>query len=368
MSNGFVYKRGKSKYYWIQYYRNGRRYRESSKSTKKMVAEKLLARRMGDIAQGKVPGIHFDKITFKQLADDFIRDYQINEKKSLKRAKQSIKHLTKFFEDYKVPEITTPKIREYIGMRLEEGVSNGTINRELSALKRALNIGAEQTPPAVDRVPHIPMLKENNVRKGFFEHGEFEALYKVLPDYIKGISKFAYSYGWRFNEITGLTWSHVDREQGIVRLEVGETKNDDGRTIYLDEELKAVFDHQWEMIKKREIITPYVFPNKNGDGRIKDIRGSWYKACEVAGIGKRFFHDFRRTAVRNMVRAGISERVAMMVSGHKTRSIFDRYNITNNSDLKMASQKQAEYRKSLTATFSATVADFPTKKGLAKTG
>ncbi|MDM8538975.1 site-specific integrase [Desulfobacterales bacterium HSG17] len=353
---GTIYKRGKT--WWIKYYRNGKPSYKSSESSKKMVAKRLLDKIEGEIAQGKTPSIHFDKTTFKQLADELINDYKINGRKSLKRAKQSVNNLNRFFEHFTAQAITTPKIREYIGMRMEEDVSNATINRELSALKRMFNIGSQQTPPVVEKPPHIPMLKENNARKGYFEHGDFEKLHKELPEYLKGFVTFAYKIGWRFEEITGLTWSQVDREQGIVRLEVGETKNDDGRTIYLDEKLKVVFNHQWEMRKKREIITPYVFPNKNGNGRIKDIRGSWFKACEVAGIGRRLFHDLRRTAVRNMVRAGISEIVAMKISGHKTRSVFDRYNIVNDADLKQASQKQAEYINSLTVTDTVTIVDF----------
>ena len=112
---------------------------------------------------------------------------------------------------------------------LKTGAANATINRELSALKRMLNFGAQQTPPKVDRVPYIPMLKENNVRKGFFEHGQFYGLRDVLPSYLKPFVTFAYKVGWRDSEIAGLTWSQVDRNQGIVRLEVGETKNDEGK-------------------------------------------------------------------------------------------------------------------------------------------
>lgn len=357
---GNIYQRGKV--YWIKYYRNGKPYRESTKSKKEPDAKRLLKKREGEISEGKLPGIYFERVRFDELAEDFLRDYRINEKKSLVRAERSTGHLKRYFEGMRAPGINTPRIEAYVESRLEEGAKNATINRELSALKRMLNLGARQTPPKVDRVPHIPMLKENNVRKGFFEHGEFIALRDALPDYLKSLVTFAYKTGWRVSEITGLTWNKVDLGQGIVRLEVGETKNDEGRTVYLDDELKEVFQWQWETRKESKTLTPYIFPNQDGNSQIKDFRGSWDKACKDAKIGKRLFHDFRRTAVRNMVRAGIPEGVAMKVSGHKTRSVFERYNIVNDHDLKLASQKQEAYLQAQIGTITGTVLDLEEKR------
>ena len=350
---GSIYKRGKV--YWIQYYRNGKPYRETTKSKKESDAKRLLKKREGEILEGKLPGIYFDRVKFDELAEGFLRDYRINNRKSLDRAERSAGHLKRYFEGYRVPNINSPKIEGYIESRLEEGAANATINRELSALKRMLNLGARQTPPKVDRVPYIPMLKENNIRKGFFEHGEFVALRNELPNYLKGLATFAYKTGWRMSEITDLTWPQVDRDNGIVRLEVGETKNDDARMVYLDDELQEVFNGQWEARKKSRKLTPYVFPNMDDTGHISDFRGSWNKACKDTNIGKKLFHDFRRTAVRNMVRAGIPEGVAMKISGHKTRSVFERYNIVNDADLKLAAQKQAAYLQAQKDTVSSTV-------------
>jgi len=175
------------------------------------------------------------------------------------------------------------------------------------------------------------------------------------------------------------------RVKGIVTLEVGETKNDDDRTVYLDDELQETFNQLWENRKRNGILVPIVFPNEKGNGPIVNFRKSWNSACRKAGlgygykIGKKYvekwqgklasgpsLHDFRRTAVRNMIRSGISERVAMMISGHKTRSVFDRYDIVSDKDLKLATELQEAYLKSAAGTISGTVADFDTEKGQPK--
>jgi len=338
---GTIYKRGKT--YWIKYYENGKPIFESSKSKTKMVARELLKQREGDISQGKMPGVYFEKVTFKDLSIDFLRDYEINKKKSIAKAKRSINHLKESFADMRANKINTIEINAYIQKRLDEGAANSSINRELAALKRMMNIGARQTPPKVNRVPYIPMLKENNIRTGFFEHDEFLKFRDKLPEYLKGFVTFAYKLGWRVSELTDLKWNQVDRIRGIVRLEPGETKNDEGRTVYLDRELKAIISNQWELRKRSQKVLHYVFPNRTGTDQIKDFRFSWNKAFKDTKVKRKLFHDFRRTAVRNMVRAGISEGVAMKISGHKTRSVFERYNIVSGADLKEAARKQERY-------------------------
>jgi integrase len=350
--------------YWVKYYRNGKSYYESSHSSKKEIAKRLLQKREGEIAKGELPGIHFDRIRFDELAEDFLTEYRINRKKTLAKAVCSVKLLKEVFGGMRVTEITTARIKEYVDWRMAEGVSNATINRELAALKRMFHLAIQCTPPKVGQVPYIPMLKESNTRKGFFEHDEFLAVRDALPSHLKPLVTFAYHTGWRSGEIRKLTWDKVDLKQGIIRLDPGETKNEEARMIYLIDEL---MEEMKALHSNRRLGCPYVF-HLNGQP-IGEFRKSWKTACIDAGIcevakdeeGKpivikdrkgnekvvkiptKIFHDFRRTGVRNMIRSGIPERVAMKISGHKTRSVFDRYNIVSDQDLKEAARKQQEY-------------------------
>ena len=338
---GCVYRRGKI--YWIKYHNRGKQHAESSHSDKLEVAKRLLRLREGEISQGKLPGICFDKVSFDDLAKDLLADYRINKKRSIERAELAIEHLEKVFKGMKVVNIDTTRINSYIEMRQQEGAANATINRELSALKRMYHLGAKCSPPKVSGVPCISTLKENNVRRGFFEHKEFLALREKLPACLKGFATFGYKTGWRHSEIATLTWRQVDLERGTVMLDPGSTKNQEGRIVYLDAELKGILQQNWKKRGRGKKVLPSVFLNEQGTDRVKRFDKAWFTACKEAKIGRRLFHDLRRTAVRNMLRAGIPERVAMMISGHKTRSVFDRYNIVSENDLKLAAEKQEAY-------------------------
>jgi len=176
---GMVYKRGRI--WWIKYYRNGKAFRESSKSRKVSDAKQLLRKREGEIARSEFLNPKTDRMRFEELAEDLLNEYQANNRKSLIWVRRRIDlHLTPFFAGLRVVDITTDRVRAYTIKRQEEGASNSSINRELAALKRMFNLAAQMTPPKVVRVPYIPMLKEKNVRKGFFEHGEFLALRREL--------------------------------------------------------------------------------------------------------------------------------------------------------------------------------------------
>jgi integrase len=294
-------------------------------------------------------------VRFEEIVEGFLTDYRINRRKSLRNVGHYIDDLNAHFKEMRVVDITTDKIKEYIQAKIDEGRANATINRTLAALKRMFHLAKQSRK--VNEIPYIPMLRESNVRKGFFEYEEYQAILKALPDYLKSIAIFAYHTGWRKAEVIGLTWDKVDLKQGTIRLDPGETKNDEARMIYMDDELKMEIK---ALHSKRRLGCPYVFHH---DGEpIRKFEKAWKTACVNAGLGRilrdeagnalrdrngrlkkvpvKLFHDFRRTAARNMVRSGISERVAMKMTGHKTRNVFDRYNIVSEGDLKEAARKQ----------------------------
>jgi len=246
------------------------------------------------------------------------------------------KHLRPFFGHKRAHEITSADVETFIAHRQEQGASNGEIGRELAALKRMFNLAMRAEK--ITKKPYIPTLAEDNVRQGFFERPEFEAVLARLPDWLRPPASFCYQVGWRMRaEVLHLTWQQVDLEAGTVRLEVGSTKNKDGRLVYLPAFLRDVLESQWQDHIEHYPDCPYFFHRKGK--RIRYPYVAWRKACREAGLTGKIPHDFRRTAVRNMVRAGIPERVAMQIAGHKTRAIFDRYHIVTDSDLREAAKR-----------------------------
>ena len=233
-------------------------------------------------------------------------------------------------------------------------VSAGEINRELTVLKRMFSLAIEAGK--LHHKPHFAMLREDNVRVGFFEHEQYEAVLAHLPEGMRPVVTFAYVTGWRINsEVLPIQWRQVDLRVGEVRLDPGTTKNREGRVFYLTPELHQLLKEQRaaadEIQRQKKMIVQHVFFHRpiTKAGALGHLAGhrisecgfyqAWRRARTAAGCPGSIPHDFRRTAIRNMVRAGIPERVAMKLSGHKTRSVFDRYNVVSDGDLRDASRR-----------------------------
>jgi integrase len=261
------------------------------------------------------------------------------------------RHLKPLFGSLPIGMVTTAKISEYVAERKALGRSNGTVNREVTLLKALFRFGAKQTPVMVERVPSFPArLKEAPPRQGFVTAKEYAILAANAKElWLRALMSCAYNFGFRKSELLNLRVAQVDLLGKWIELRQGETKNGRGRKVKMTAE---VFELMRACVADKE-PEDFVFTREDGSP-VQDPRKAWYDLCVRSGLGKltpangkkykfnRYvglnLHDFRRSAVRNFVRAGVPERVAMEISGHKTRSVFDRYNIVDERDLVRASE------------------------------
>jgi integrase len=368
---GCLYRRPDSPVWWMKYSRNGKCYRESTKTENENTAAKMLRKRLAEIITGTFVGPQTERIRVSELAEDFLREYRINGRKSLDDVLTRWNaHIKPFFGVLRAVEVTSGLIARYVDSRQQEGASNATVNRELAALKRMFRLGMQATPAKVLRLPAFPKLRENNVRKGFLEDAQFRKLIEGSELWFRTLVECGRTYGWRVSELIGLRVWQVDLIQRVLRLEPGTTKNSEGREVVMTD---AVFTLLSACVIGKG-PKDQVFTRKNGKP-VRDFRCTWDNACVRAGIGnvicatcglskkagnrcdackeKRskysglIFHDLRRTAARNLRRAGISEGVIMSIGGWKTRSVFERYAIVSRTDIADAMRKLQQSEKAL---------------------
>ena len=344
------------RFWYAQYYRNGRQIRISTKTEVKQVALKTLRRLMGESENGAPLLSDMRKIRYADLRQALIDNYIAEGNKSLKERANGeetvagLKVLDEFFgyktafEDGKivvadkgvsVTHMTTEAARQFVRERRAEGVGNAAINRSLAAMRRMLNLARRERK--IQDVPYIEFQKEPPARKGFLELEDFENLIGLLPTYLRPLITLLYYCGARIGEALQIEWTQVDLQSRLIHLEAEQTKTDEARILPLPPVLVTMLE---EMEPKK--------------GRVFDatnLRKEWVKACVAAGLGRKIevpgkpydpryegltLHDLRRSAVRNLRKAGIPESVAMKISGHKTRSVFERYNIVSTDDVQEA--------------------------------
>jgi integrase len=226
---GATGERKTSSVWWVYYHHRGQLYRESSNSTKRGEATQLLRKRLAEIGQGRVAGAQTEKTTFEELADMLVNDHQANGRKSTHRIEDALGHLRTRFGRFRAIDISSDKITAYVTHRQGEGAAAATINRELAALKRAFTL-AVRAGKVVQR-PYVAMLREDNRRKGFFEHDQYQAILEHLPPDLKPAITTAYVTGWRINsEVLTRQRHHVDLDAGWLRLDPGESKKEERAT------------------------------------------------------------------------------------------------------------------------------------------
>lgn len=353
---GSTYLRGNT--WWISYSVRGQRHLESSGSTNHADAVRQLKQRIAEVKSGKAFGSQVDKTTLGDLIDMLQDDYKAN-KRRLGNIKAPVAHLIAHFgKDRLAIDITTDVITKYVTKRLEprqrqvrkrlpdggyetvtvaEVTASGTINRSLAALKCAFRL-AERAGKVAQR-PYISMLDErDNVREGFVTVSEFERLRDALPADLRDPAVFLYYSAWRVGEMRSLEWRDI--KNGEIRLRAENSKNKHGRVVPLTRELAEIIERARE---RRITELPNVFHRDNGTP-IRLFRKSWATACKAAGLGHVLVHDFRRSALKNLMDTGmVSEKVAMTISGHKTRSTFERYHIVTNDAVKKALEAVSDH-------------------------
>ncbi len=378
--DGRIFRRKRSPFWWCAYYLRGREIRESTLEVDPKRAEKYLKQRMRHVGADQIGAQKFvtprqEKVRVWELLDALEADYKLRNIDSA-AFRSHLKSARAYFGEWTAVGLTAEAIDEYISDRLEEGVKPATINRRTQLIRQAYALAIERR--RLSQAPHVRKLsEEGNTRKGFFEEGQFRNVHSYLPEYLQDYCLFSFLVGWRKGEISVIAWEDV--EDGIVRLAGEDSKNGKPRMIPIVGELVQVMERR----KAARAVTTAAGEVMLADlvfhrqGRpIGDTRKAWQTACVAAGVGKfvcrqckqptkqghkcescgtddaryvgKLVHDLRRTAVRNMVRAGVHEKKAMSISGHKTRSMFDRYNIVSEDDQRDALMRTEAYRKSQT--------------------
>lgn len=337
---GSMFMRGSTLY--IRYYQHGRRIVESTHTNDPVKAERKLQRALRLIETNEYLAPKQRKIKMRELWHELIRYYELQGKATLDHLESKWKlRLESFFGDIQASQITTDLLTEYMLKCQKDGLENATINRDLAALHKAFTLGFKCTPKKVQSIPVFPdRLPEATPRKGFVEQRQFDALCAATKElWMRALITTAYTFGFRRGELLNMKVGQVDLLGRSIRLWRGETKSKEPRVVPMTQDVFVLLTAMCQGKQSED----YVFTR--GKEPIVDVRDEWARTIKAAKLPALIFHDLRRSAVRNMIRDGVPERVAMEISGHKTRSVFARYNIVSESDLSRAADQIEQGQK-----------------------
>lgn len=344
--DGRKFLRGKT--WWIAYYVNGVEKREPGGRTEKEALKKLKLRlkqlHAHQLGLEPFKGPEAERITVDELLNRLQEKYAENGSE-LRRSHSHMKHLRVFFAQQRAMQVTSRRLSDYIRFRRHHMASDGTVNRELRIVRAAFNLAAKEGRLSRSSIPYFELLPEHNTREGFAEKGDIDRIIAQLSDTdVRDYVLWGYWTGMRKSEIGKLTWAAFDKETWMLTLPGRSTKNKKPRKL-------ALLGTYREIIKRRlnaRVINCDLIFHRNGKP-IGSFRKAWLNACKKAGVAGLLFHDLRRSAIRNMVRAGIERTVARSISGHATESVFIRYNIVNEEDLRDAALKTEAYVSALSS-------------------
>lgn len=322
--------------WWIKYHHNGKPVRESSKSPNRSTAEKLLRKRLAEIQTDTFIDLSNRKVTIDELYQSLLEDYRANGRGYLKRLEQRwTKRIQQHFGGMKAIALTSDKLKRYASWCREQGLSNATINRDMSALRRAFSLAIEDG--RLLRAPKFPRFEESEARQGFVEEVQYQRLAAASAGdlWLRALLATAYTFGFRRGELLNLRVQQVDLLERTIRLNPTDTKTRKGRVVVLTPDVCTLVE-ACVIGKKPDDL---VFSRDDDGSPLGDFRKRWHTLTTKAGCPGLLFHDLRRSGVRNMVRRGVTESVAMKISGHRTRSVFERYNIVSESDIREAARK-----------------------------
>jgi integrase len=330
-----------TKVWYLKYYvpGNPKPKVESAETESRAEAVRILRNRMAALPTLRKVKTQPELVTMNQLFDDLITDHRLHNRKSLHTLVSQVDtHLRPALGDLKAQELTSLTIRDYTVKRTAERAANSSINRELSLARRAMKLGARQEPPLVTSVPHFDMLPVDNAREGTLPSERYEEYKNDLPDYARIAFVIGYHTGARKGEILSILRDKIDRAQGRIMLPGRTTKNGRPRFLPIYGDMVPEIERALQATEGSDC--PYLVQHKGK--RIKFFDGAWEN---VASEDETLFHDLRRTALTNMIEAGLSEKEAMEISGHKTRSVFDRYHIVSGERMQENAAKLEKHLK-----------------------
>jgi len=335
---GGLYKRGRT--WWLKYYVNRYPVYESARTQDKKEAENVLKKRLAEVELNQVPTGQSRSLKVEELLRLLISDYSVHKRASVRQLVSRVDlHLSPLLGPVRAQEFGLRHVSAYVEQRRKQDASDATINRELEHLRTAFRLAVDSE--LLSKAPKIRMLEEDNVRNGFVEHSDYERLRAKLPEYLVPLLVVGYHVGCRLGELLKLRWEQVDFNASQIWLEKKQTKAKVPRILPIYGEMRPALVNSLAERDSRFPSCSLVF-HRNGK-RIVDFRKAWSRACVDAGLPWLRFHDLRRSAVRNMDRAGVPRATIRRIIGHETDAMFDRYRIVDQRDIHEAGKLAEKY-------------------------